>query len=181
MTRRAIFLDRDGVINQAKVIEGKPYPPASLQELKLLPGVKKALELFKKNNFTLVVVSNQPDVARGTTKLSTVEQINNHLKELLPIDFVIMCYHDNKDNCLCRKPLPGMLYSAAKELTLSLNESFMIGDRWRDVAAGKSAGCKTVFIDYGYNEQQPDSADYKVSSLYEASILITKEELNETG
>lgn len=175
MTNRGIFLDRDGVINQAKVIDGKPYPPVSIEELKLIPRVKKALDLFKKNNFTLVVVSNQPDVARGITKLSTVEQINDHLKELLPIDLFIMCYHDNSDNCLCRKPLPGMLLSAAKKLGLSLNESFMIGDRWRDIAAGKSAGCKTFFIDYGYNEQQPDSPDYKVSSLYEASILINKD------
>lgn len=175
MTSRAIFLDRDGVINQAKVIDGKPYPPASLKELKLLPRVKKALDMFKKNNFILVVVSNQPDVARGITKLSTVEQINDHLKELLPIDFFVMCYHDDNDNCLCRKPLPGMLCSAAKELNLSLNESFMIGDRWRDVAAGQSAGCKTFFIDYSYNEQQPDTADYKVSSLYEASIIINKD------
>ncbi len=175
MMQRAVFLDRDGVINQATVIDGKPYPPASIQELKILPRVEEALELLKKNNFTLVVVSNQPDVARGATKRTTVEQINDHLGELLPIDLFTMCYHDNKDNCLCRKPLPGMLYSAAKELNLSLNKSFMIGDRWRDIAAGKAANCKTFFIDYGYNEKQPDSIDYRVKSLYEASKIIIKE------
>jgi D-glycero-D-manno-heptose 1,7-bisphosphate phosphatase len=172
MSRRAVFLDRDGVINRAVVREGKPYPPAGLEELEILPGVREALDQLKDAGFVLVVVSNQPDVARGTTARDAVETINAKLAESLPVDDFRMCYHDSGDGCDCRKPKPGMLLVAARDQGIDLSSSFMVGDRWRDVEAGQRAGCTTLFIDYGYDERQPEACDYRVKSLPEAAKII---------
>lgn len=172
MTRRAVFLDRDGVINKAIVRDGKPYPPANVGELEILPGVREALLELKAAEFSLIVVSNQPDVARGKTSRATVEAINSALAAELPIDEFVMCYHDSGDGCLCRKPKPGMLIAAAAKWHIDLSASFMVGDRWRDVEAGQLAGCKTVFLDYGYAEKQPEYVDCRVGSLIEALPFI---------
>lgn len=165
-------MDRDGVINRAIVRDGKPYPPASLAELEILPGVQEALEKLHNANYLLIVVTNQPDVARGTSKKEDVELINAFLSAQLPIDDFKTCYHDSEDGCNCRKPLPGALLEAAQEHNIDLSKSFMVGDRWRDVEAGASAGCKTFFINYRYAEQKPDEPDFIVSSLLEAKKII---------
>ena len=173
--RRAVFLDRDGVINRAIVRDGKPYPPTSIVELKILPGVHEALQKLHDAKYLLVVVTNQPDVARGTAKREDVELMNAFLLSELPIDDFKTCYHDNDDKCSCRKPLPGALIEAAQEHNIDLSKSFMVGDRWRDVEAGASAGCKTFFINYRYAEQKPDAPDFIVSSLLEAKKIILGE------
>ena len=157
------------------VREGRPYPPAKLDELEILPGVAEALLSLKAAGFLLVVVSNQPDVARGTVSQAAVEAINSEIAARLPLDRLVMCYHDSEDGCSCRKPRPGMLLSASSDLGLDLGRSFMVGDRWRDVEAGQHAGCRTFFIDYGYNERQPVSWDYRVKSLSEAAGIILTE------
>lgn len=174
MKRRAVFLDRDGVLNRAMVREGKPYPPSNVCEVEILPGTIEALQRLKNAGFMLIVVSNQPDVARGTTSRETVEAINAYLASRLPVDRFTMCYHDSGDGCDCRKPLPGMLLAGAREFDVDLASSYMVGDRWRDVKAGIGAGCKTVFIDYGYDEKQPESFDYRASSLLDAAAIILK-------
>ncbi len=173
--RRAVFLDRDGVINRAIVRDGKPFPPASLEELEILPGVHEALQKLHDANYLLVVVTNQPDVARGAAKREDVELMNAFLSSQLPIDDFKTCYHDSGDKCNCRKPLPGALIEAAQEHNIDLSKSFMVGDRWRDVEAGASAGCKTFFINYRYAEQKPDAPDFIVSSLLEAKKIILGE------
>lgn len=158
MSGRAVFLDRDGVLNRAVVVDGRPHPPASVDELELLPGVAEALQRLKDAGFVLIVVSNQPDVARGTTTSDVVEAINARLLEELPVDRFITCYHDGGDNCNCRKPRPGMLFAGAEEFDVDMASSFMVGDRWRDVEAGRRAGCASVFVDYGYSEVPGSSA-----------------------
>lgn len=173
--QRAVFLDRDGVINKAVVREGKPYPPASLSEVEVLPGVKAALERLREAGYLLIVVTNQPDVARGTASKESVEEINAVLSAILPIDEFRTCYHDSSDQCDCRKPNPGALLLAAKAHGIDMRHSFMVGDRWRDVEAGQSAGCKTCFIDYGYAEKQPEKVDFRVTSLLEAAQIILGE------
>ncbi|MDA9281280.1 HAD family hydrolase [Pseudomonadales bacterium] len=170
---KAVFLDRDGVINRAMVRDRKPYPPANLSELEILPKVDPALKKLHEYGYKLIVVSNQPDVARGTIEMATVEEINTFLHHHLPIDDFFCCFHDNSDNCECRKPKPGSIFAAAKKYDIDLAKSFMVGDRWRDMEAGVSAGCKTIFLDYGYDEKQPVYFDYCVASLYEASIIIS--------
>lgn len=173
--RRAVFLDRDGVINKSIVRAGKPYPPASVAELEILPSVPYALERLKRGGFILIVVSNQPDVARGTASRAEVEEINNALSRALPIDEFRMCYHDDDDNCECRKPKPGMLLAAARKWTIDLASSYMVGDRWRDIEAGKRAGCRTFFIDYAYDEKLLENFDYRVESLWDAACIICPE------
>ena len=167
--KRAVFLDRDGVLNRAIVRDGKPCPPANVSELEILPGVKEALRALRAKGFVLIVVTNQPDVARGTTTREAVEEINAALGAALPIDEFRTCFHDSGFGCECRKPKPGALLAAAALHNIDLSESYMIGDRWRDTEAGKRAGCKTILIDYGYQEKQPEYVDYRVKSLFEAT------------
>lgn len=173
--KRAVFLDRDGVINQAVVRDGKPYPPADISELEILPGVEDALLKLGRAGYLLIVVTNQPDVARGTTTKEAVEEINDFLASRLPLDDFRTCYHDSADRCGCRKPQPGALLSAARMHGIDLEKSFMVGDRWRDVEAGQRAGCRTCFIDYGYGEKQPENVDFRVASLFEAAQIILGE------
>jgi len=170
---RAVFLDRDGVINRAHVREGKPYPPSGLGEVEILPGVPQALMALRRAGFLLIVVTNQPDVARGTTSREAVEDINKHLALQLAIDEFYTCFHDTHDGCECRKPQPGALLAAAQKHNIDPGSSYMVGDRWKDIEAGRRAGCKTIFIDYGYTEKQPESVDYRAGSLWEASLIIT--------
>jgi D-glycero-D-manno-heptose 1,7-bisphosphate phosphatase len=174
---RAVFLDRDGVINKAIVRNGKPFPPSSIDELEILPGVLDALVALHQLDFKLIVITNQPDVARGTMLKSTVDDINKQILGSLPLHEIMTCFHDSHDNCDCRKPMPGAILSAAKKYSVDLANSFMVGDRWRDIEAGQRSGCKTIFIDYGYEEKQPEKYDFRVSSLLEASRLIIGEKL----
>lgn len=169
---RAVFLDRDGVINKAFVRNGKPHPPQNLAELEIIEGVSSALSALKTAGWLLVVISNQPDVARGTLDRSSVDMIDDHLKKNLPIDDFRVCYHDDFDLCNCRKPLPGSILKAAIDYRIDLSKSYMIGDRWKDIEAGKRAGCKTIFIDYGYQEKYPKGYDHSVVSLLEATNII---------
>ncbi|CAM8379137.1 HisB Histidinol phosphatase and related phosphatases [Candidatus Methylopumilus universalis] len=172
---KAVFLDRDGVINKASVIDGKPYPPRNLDELELIPGVDQAILQLRDRGYFCIVVTNQPDVARGKTSKETVESINQFLIRHLAIHEIISCYHDEHENCGCRKPKPGSLLKAALKYNIDLNKSFMVGDRWRDIEAGQNAGCKTFFIDYQYNEKQPQNPTYTVASLTDAVNIILNE------
>lgn len=178
--RRAIFLDRDGVINRALVKNGKPYPPSNLSELRIIPGAQEALARLRAAGFLLVVVTNQPDVARGWQTREGVEAIHAVLKKQLPIDEFRVCYHDDADRCNCRKPAPGLLIESARDTKLNLADCYMVGDRWRDMEAGRRAGCATIFVDYAYAETQPEYFDVKVKSVVEASEwIISKEQRGE--
>ena len=165
---RAVFLDRDGVINRALVREGKPYPPDTLAQLEVLPGVPEALARLKAAGYQLIVVTNQPDVARGRQTRAAVEEMHQALAAQLPIDAFQVCYHDDADRCACRKPAPGLLLAAARDWQLDLSASYLVGDRWRDVEAGRRAGCATILIDYGYAEPAGSPPDARVRSLPEA-------------
>ena len=168
---RAVFLDRDGVLNAAVVRGGVPYPPGDVADVRVLPGVEEACSRLRAAGFELVVVTNQPDIARGTQTLEAVERMNDALLAALPLDEVVVCPHDDADGCACRKPKPGMLLAAARRRGIDLAASFMVGDRWRDVEAGLRAGCRTVFVDRGYHERRVQP-DVSVSDLGEAAVWI---------
>ena len=170
--KRAVFLDRDGVLNRSVVRAGRPYAPTSLDEFELLPGVLEALTNLRTAGFVLVVVTNQPDLATGRIRPEVAEAIHQKLRALLPLDDIKVCGHVDEDDCACRKPRPGMLLEAARDWSIDLYRSFIVGDRWRDVAAGKAAGCKTIFVDYGYAEELADRPDFVVTSLPEAVKII---------
>lgn len=170
--RPAVFLDRDGVLNRAIVRNGRPYPPANLSELEILPGVPEALIRLREAGLPTLVVTNQPDVATGKTTRRMVEQIHERLRKALALDAIYACYCVEGPGCNCYKPRPDMLIDAATEWGVDPKKSFMIGDRWRDVGAGKAAGCRTIFIDYNYDERRPDAPDYLVQNLSEAVDIV---------
>jgi D-glycero-D-manno-heptose 1,7-bisphosphate phosphatase len=168
---RAVFLDRDGVINRATVRDGKPHPPATIDELEVLAGVPDALLKLRGAGFRLIVITNQPDVARGTQTREAVEAMHVRLMSELPVDDIVTCYHDGT-TCGCRKPKPGALIDAAQRHGVELKRSFMVGDRWRDIEAGQRAGCRCLFVDHGYAEQQPAGSFVRVPSLAAAAEWI---------
>jgi D-sedoheptulose 7-phosphate isomerase len=179
--RRAVFLDRDGVINRAVVRDGKPFPPSGMHEFELLPEVESSLQALKAHGFALFVITNQPDVTRGTQTREAVEKIHQSLSSSLPIDDIFVCYHDDNDECGCRKPLPGLLLEARSKHNVDLSRSFVVGDRWRDIDAGHNAGCKTVLIDYGYRERPPARPpEATVGTLREAADWIISSTLKES-
>src|ERR1041384_280595 len=175
--RRAVFLDRDGVLNRAIVRNGRPYPPAALADLEILPDAPAALGALRAAGLVLIGVTNQPDVARGTQRREVVESMHAALREALPLDDLYVCYHDDRDGCDCRKPRPGLLLRAAARHGLDLGASFLVGDRWKDVAAARAAGCAAVLIDYGYAESGPDNGapDRTVGSLSDAAEWILQQ------
>jgi D-glycero-D-manno-heptose 1,7-bisphosphate phosphatase len=172
--RRAVFLDRDGVVNRPILRDGKPYPPPTLAELRLLPGVREACQKLREAGFVLILVTNQPDIARGTLTAREVNEINTRLQRYLQFDDVRVCPHDDRQACECRKPKPGLLLAAARVWNIHLPSSFMVGDRWRDVQAGHAAGCQTIFVDHGYRERQPDGPFLRVHSLRQAAEWILR-------
>jgi D-glycero-D-manno-heptose 1,7-bisphosphate phosphatase len=169
---RAVFLDRDGVLNRAIVRNGRPYPPSTLEDFEILPGVAEAVRKLHDTGFRLIGATNQPDVARGTQRREVVEAMNDRLLAEMPITAILVCYEDGDDSPR-RKPNPGLLLEAAAAYAIDLPASYMVGDRWRDVEAGRRAGCRTVFIDRGYNERRPDPpADHDAADLTDAADWI---------
>lgn len=170
MQQKAVFLDSDGVLNTAIIKNGKPVAPTTLAELEIPGEVKPALDLLKIAGFLLICVTNKPDVERGWMTQDNVDAILNKLHHDLPLDDIFVCYSESSD---CYKPKPGLLLSAAKKYDIELAQSYMIGDRWRDIECGQNAACKTIWIDRGYTEKKPDPpADYTAFSLNEAVLWI---------
>lgn len=175
--KRAVFLDRDGTLNAPVVRAGKPYPPATAAEFQLLPGAAEGCRQLRAAGYVLVVATNQPDVGRGLQSESVVEAMHARLRDLIPeIAHIETCFAPGQgavhpDNRR-RKPEPGMLLDAARDLDLDLAGSWMVGDRWRDIDCGARAGCRTVFIDWNYDEPLKRRPDFTVRSFAEASAII---------
>lgn len=167
---KALFLDRDGVINKVLLKNGEPFSPRTFEEFEVLPKVKESLNQLKKRGFINIVVTNQPDIPRGLIRIEELNKIHAFIKENLPVDDIMVCPHDNADNCQCRKPKLGMLFEAESKWNIDLRESFLIGDTWKDITAGKSAGCRTILIDMPYNQEV--ASDYRVRNLKEAIKII---------
>jgi len=174
--KRAVFLDRDGVINRAITRDGLPFPPMSLGDFEILPGVPETCVRLKAAGFLLVVVTNQPDVGRGIVPRELVEAMNAQMQKVIELDRIEICFHPGRgaSDCDCRKPKPGMLLNAAQALGIDLAQSWMVGDRWRDVDCGHAAGCRTIFIDCGYAEELKQKPDYSAGNLAEAADIILR-------
>lgn len=176
-SRTAVFLDRDGVLVRAMVRDGKPYPPATLEEFEILSDAPGTLTALQRAGYLLIVTTNQPDVATGKQRRDVVEAMHERLRAALPLDDIEVCYHTDRDGCACRKPLPGMLLAAAAKWKIDLAASVMVGDRWRDIDAGKAAGCRAILIERGYREVLRQAPDLVVGSLAEAGAAILAAQL----
>jgi D-glycero-D-manno-heptose 1,7-bisphosphate phosphatase len=175
--RPAVFLDRDGVLNEPVIVDGRPNPPASAEAVVLVEGAAEACQHLRSAGLPLVVVTNQPDIARGTQSRGAVDAINAALRRQIEVDAILVCPHDDADGCACRKPRPGMLLEAATQLRIDLARSVMVGDRWRDVEAGRRAGCRTVLVRRSYDEPIAH-ADIEVGALSEAIQWILQRTSN---
>jgi len=175
---RAVFLDRDGVLNEAVARPGVPFGnPRSLDELRIAPGAAAALQRLADAGFLLLGVTNQPEVPRGTTSRESVEAINGRLLAELPLHAFFVCWHDDADACVCRKPKPGLILDAVHQYGIDTGASFMVGDRWKDIEAGRAAGCRTVLLDQGWAEMDGRPApDATVGSLVRAVDWILSQE-----
>jgi D-glycero-D-manno-heptose 1,7-bisphosphate phosphatase len=178
VARRAVFLDRDGVINRVVVRNGKPHPPSSPRDLELYQDVIDGCAKLKAANFLLVVITNQPDVGRGVQSREMVEAMHLKLQSALPsVDRIEICYHGGErygQPCDCRKPRPGLILRAATELNIDLKESYVIGDRWRDIDCARAAGCRAIFIDRGYKEKLRQTPDVTVANFKEAVNAVLR-------
>ena len=176
--RIAVFLDRDGTLNKAYIKKGLPVSPPSFNKLKIIRGAKKSITMLKKLNFLCIMITNQPDVARAKIKKKTVIKMNSFIKSKLKLDDIFVCYHDDKHKCKCRKPKPGLLIQASKKWKIDFSKSFMIGDRWKDITAGKKVGCKTIFINNNYKLDKIVKADFTYKTLLKAVNKIEKIKYN---
>jgi D-glycero-D-manno-heptose 1,7-bisphosphate phosphatase len=172
---RCVFLDRDGVINHAIRINDLPYSPRNIAEVILFPDLMLNLARLKKAGYLLIVITNQPDVARGDMSLFNLNQINNYILTEVPlIDDIFVCIHDDSFNCNCRKPKPGLILEASIKYSLNLNKCFFIGDRWKDIHAGNIVGCRTVLINHNYAEKKPEPPYFQASNLNNAVDYILR-------
>lgn len=169
---KAVFLDRDGVLIKTKIVNNKPFAITSQKDLYFIKGVREGLDKLKNLNFLLIVVTNQPDVVTKKISINEINKIHNVIKSKLPIDDIFVCLEIESENSTHYKPKPGMLIDASKKFNIDLKKSFIIGDRWRDIGAGKNAGCKTILIDYFYEEQFYIKPSYKVKNFLEAVDII---------
>lgn len=167
---RAVFLDRDGVLNEIVERDGKPASPRTVGELRIVADAAPALEALKAAGFHLFVVTNQPDVSRGLMSGEALDAIHAAVAEALPVEEIAACRHDNADNCACRKPKPGLLTDLAARHGIDLAASWMVGDQDRDIACGRAAGCKTILLARAYNSQA--GADHAAASLTQAADII---------
>jgi len=142
----AIFLDRDGVINE----ERKDYVK-NLNEFKIFSGVAEAIDLLRKKNFLIIIITNQSAINRKLLDITTLETIHDFFQEYLKknntfVDAIYYCPHLPEENCSCRKPKPGLILNAAKDLKIDLKKSWMIGDSQKDIEAANSAGCNSILL-----------------------------------
>ena len=143
---KAIFLDRDGVINK----ERKDYVK-SVEEFQIIDNIPKVIKILKEKGFVVIVITNQSAINRGLVTIETLNEIHNHLQKILKdnntsIDDFYFCPHIPDENCQCRKPNPGMLIKAVQDHDIDMNQSFMIGDSLTDVQAAQKAGCKGILL-----------------------------------
>lgn len=170
---RAVFLDRDGVLNRVVMRDGRPCSPRTISEFEIVGDGHEALSILREAGYLLIVATNQPEVSRGLQERSLVDAMHDRLMSILPLDEIRTCFHDRHDGCKCRKPEPGLLVEAARERNIRMQESFMIGDRGKDVEAGRRAGCRTVLLRKAYNKGSTNT-EFFADSLLDAARLILR-------
>jgi D-glycero-D-manno-heptose 1,7-bisphosphate phosphatase len=173
--RPGVLLDRDGVLSRVVLREGRGVSPRSFAEFEFLPGVRAAVASLRGVGLPVVVVTNQPDIARGLLQPEELERMHEHLRAHVPVDRIHACTHDDADGCACRKPRPGLLLRAAAEFHLDLERSWMVGDSWKDVEAARAAGCRMIFVAGAHAEPGTSQPERVAVSLPDAVEIILNE------
>lgn len=161
-----VFLDRDGVLNVPTVIDNKAHAPLSLKDFSIVPGAPAAVERIRDAGFPVIIVTNQPQIATGSLQWDALHAMHTMLQAQVAVDDIFVCHHEDSERCTCRKPKPGMLEEAAGKWRLDLSRSYLIGDTWRDIEAGRAAGCYTVLLDRPYSG--PSEPECRVDTLAQA-------------
>ena len=174
--RKAVFLDRDGVLSKAFIKNGKSFAPKSLKDFKLFSGSKNSVKKLQLSGFMVIVVTNQPDVGRKLISKKVLKKMHDKLKKKTKVDAIYTCTHSQNMNCYCRKPKPGMILEAAKKYKINLKNSFMIGDRPSDITAGQKANCRSIFLDKKYFEKNPENQEATFTNLAQAVNYILKQD-----
>ncbi len=162
---KAFFFDRDGIINKSAIKNNKPFSPRYPKDLVLNYELSNFIKKLKEKNYLIIIVTNQPDIKNGKLTNYSLKVINSKIQKYFLVDDIYVCTHGKNDNCMCRKPKPGMLKKAGKKWNIEFEKSYMIGDRWKDIEAGASMNCRTIYIDYNYDEPKPKLYDYKFNSI----------------
>lgn len=170
--QRAVFLDRDGVLNRLVVCDGRAVSPRALAEFALLPGVRAAVEALRRAALRVIVVTNQPDIARGALSLAELERMHTQLLRAVPVDAIYTCPHDDLDGCACRKPKSGLFHGASRDWNIHLEASFLVGDSWKDIAAGRAVGCTTILVASPESHLAEVTPNFAVHNLPAAAELI---------
>lgn len=171
--RKAVFLDRDGVLNEPIIRNGRTFAPRTKSEFVLYPFARETCLKLKAAGYLLIVVTNQPDVGRGIVSQGEIEAMHGVLLEHLPVDDIEVCFEPGEES-FYKKPNPGMVLRAAERYQIDLTQSFLVGDRWRDIDCGAKAGCRTIFIDHSYQEDLKSEPNFRVKNLKEAADQILK-------
>jgi len=173
--KKAVFLDRDGVLSKTHIKKGKSFAVKKLKDFKLFSGSKESVKKLKLAGFMVIVVTNQPDVGKKIIPKIVLKKMHDRLKNKTKVDAIYSCIHSQNDNCYCRKPKPGMILNAAKKHNINLKKSFMIGDRSSDILAGKKAKCRSIFLDKKYFEKKPKVQEATFNNLMQATNYILKQ------
>ena len=170
--RQAVFFDRDGILVEAPVVDGHPKSARTVEDLILIPAAVHLCAELAGAGVLLFMITNQPNISRMKVDPRSVDQQNQIVAKACQLTAVRVCPHDDSSGCHCRKPRPGMITDLAKEYSIDLIRSVVVGDRWRDIEAGTQAGSQTVFVDYGYDERQPTDQTASVRSVEEAATIV---------
>lgn len=144
--KKAVFIERDGVLNEVKTGPKHQITPLTLDEFKVKKEAEPALKKLKAAGFVLIVTSNQPGLSRGYQSRRELDRMHDIVKRCFPLDDLLVCPHDESDHCPCRKPRPGLLIEAAFKWHLNLDHSFVISDKWQDAEAARTAGCTSLLV-----------------------------------
>ena len=173
--RKAVFLDRDGVLSKTSIRNGKTYAVKKLKDFKLFYRSKESVQKLKSAGFMVIVITNQPDVGKKLISKTTLKKMHHKLKKTTKVDAIYTCTHTRNANCYCRKPKPGMILNAAKKHNINLKHSFMVGDRLSDILAARKAKCRGIFLDKKYLEKKPKSQEATFHNLVQATNYILKQ------
>lgn len=168
--QKAVFFDRDGVLNHLVQRDGSYYSPKKFEDFRIVNEAKEVVNRVQAMGFLAIVISNQPDISRGKLKQSELDKMTDLLFKKLNVDDIFYCTHDDNNDTGCRKPAPGLFFTAQKKYNIDFNKSFMIGDTWKDVEAAKTAGISMILLDNNYNQDLEDVIGVK--SLPEIVSLI---------